>query len=497
MPSIQRQSILSSLFTYIGFSIGAVNLLISPLILKTEEIGLTRVVVDFTLVAASIAMFGSGSILAKFYPYYRYYAAPKKNDLVFLVVTACAIGMTVVLPTMYLCKPYIILAFGRNNMEIFSRFYWVLFPFTTCLLIFTAAEPFFWICGKSVIYNLLKEISFRVFTSGLLLLVFFGAMHFTGYIYFFAFIYLLPAAAAVFYLFRTKQFTWYPHISRTTSRLKGKMLSLSMFLFFTGLLTLLVRVCDTLFLAGLKSFNDAAVFMYPLFFSQVLDVPNRSITGGAVPILSEYWRTRNLKGINSIYQKSAINLLVAGLGLGGLIIINLPSAIAFLKKEEFRNITYPSIILIVSQLVNLATGLNALIIHTSSRWRFDFISTMIWSVLSIPLNFFLIKYIGINGAALAVLISSLFYNFYRWYFLYSQFNLQPFQLKNLELLLIGTVAIVLFYFIPRLSNLYADAVVRSLLFIMVFGWIIISRKYTEEVNLLWNKWSKKLHLSKG
>jgi len=314
--------------------------------------------------------------------------------------------------------------------------------------------------------------------------------------YFFAFIYLLPAAIAVIYLYRTKQFIWYPHISRTTRRLKGKMLSLSMFLFFTGLLTLLVRVCDTLFLAGLKSFNEATLFMYPLFFSQVLDVPNRAITGGVVPVLSEYWRTRNLKGINSIYQKSAINLLAAGLGLGGLIIINLPNAIRFLPKA-FSVITFPAIIMVASQLVNLATGLNTLIIHTSSRWRFDFVSTMIWSVLSIPLNFFLIKYMGINGAALAVLISSLFYNCYRWYFLYSQFDLQPFQLKNLELLLIGATAIILFYFIPRFPNLYADAAVRSLLFMIVYGWIIISRKYTEEVNRLWNKWSQKLHLSKG
>lgn len=491
MPSIQRQSILSSIFTYVGFGIGAANLFIISHVLQTDQIGLTRVVTDFALVAASIAMFGSTSVFSKFFPYYQHYIPPKKNDLVFLVVTACTLGLLLVLPLVYLLKPQIILAFGRNNQEIFTRFYWVLFPYIICWMVFTAAEPFFWVCGKSVMYNLLKETSFRIFTSALLLLLFFKSIHFTGYIYSFAFIYLLPAAVAVLYLYRTKKFTWYPHLSKITRRLKGKMVSFSMFLFFTGLLTLLVRVCDTLFLAGLKGFEDATFFMYPLYFSQIMDVPNRAITGGAVPILAEYWRTRNLKGIASIYKKSAINLMIAGLGLGGLIIINVPNAVRFLP-EKYNVILLPAIILVISQLVNLATGLNTLIIHTSNRWRFDFISTMIWSVLSIPLNFVLIKFMGLNGASLAVLASSLFYNVYRWYFLYNQFKLQPFTIKNAEVLLAGAAIILLFYFTPRIPNLYIDAALRSIVFMTVFGWVVIKRRYAEEVNMLWSRWSKKL-----
>jgi O-antigen/teichoic acid export membrane protein len=491
MPSIQRQSILSSIFTYVGFVIGAANLFIIQRVLAMDQIGLTRVVTDFSLVAASLAMFGSTSVFSKFFPYYRHYLPAKKNDLVFLVTAACGIGLLIVLTLIYLLKPQIIFTFGRNNQEIFTRFYWILFPYIICWMAFSAAEPFFWVCNKSVIYNLLKETFFRLFTSVLLLLLYYKLIHFTGYAYSFAYIYLLPALVSVIYLYRSKKFAWYPHLSKLTLRLKGKMISFSMFLFFTGLLTLIVRVCDTLFLASLNGFEDATLFMYPLYFSQIMDVPNRAITGGAVPKLSEYWRTRNMKGITSIYKKSAINLTVAGLALGGLIIINLPNAIRFMEPE-YSVILLPAIILIISQLVNLSTGINALIIHTSNRWRFDFISTMIWSVVSVPLNFFLIKYMGLNGAAIAMLISVIFYNTYRWYFLYSQFKFQPFSLKNMEVLLIGAAAVSIFYVAPRLPNLYLDAVLRSPMFLAVFAWVVIKRNYSEEVNALWSKWSKKL-----
>ena len=47
MGIIRKQSILSSIFIYIGFAIGAINILyIFPVYLKTEEFGLTRLLID-------------------------------------------------------------------------------------------------------------------------------------------------------------------------------------------------------------------------------------------------------------------------------------------------------------------------------------------------------------------------------------------------------------------------------------------------------------------
>jgi O-antigen/teichoic acid export membrane protein len=414
------------------------------------------------------------------------------------VTVLAGIGCTLILTIAYIAKPYIIVAFGRNDEEIFTRFYWTVFPYIFLYLIFSLTEPLFWLSGKSVVYNLIKETGFRVLTTGFLVLLLFNVIHLTGFMYLYAFLYLIPTGAAVIYLYRTKQFTWHPKVSPVTKRLKGKMVTFSSFLFFTGLMTLVVRVCDTLFLAGQKSFAQAGLFVYALYFSQILDVPNRSITGGAVPVLVEYWRTKNLKGIASIYRKSAMNLMIAGLALGGLIVINLPSVIRFFP-DNFKVPILPTVILIIAQLINLATGLNAQIIHTSNRWRFDFISTMIYSVISLPLNFFFIRYMGIIGAAMATLVSSVFYNTYRWIFLYKNFKLQPFEWKNLELLLIATVLTALLYFIPPFPNMFSfdflnlaiDIALRSALFAGIFGVVVISRRYAEEVNALWIKLSKK------
>ena len=128
MPSIQRQTILSSIFIYLGFGIGAFNMLLQPFVLDTHQVGLMKVVNDFSIVAAAIATLGTSPVLAKFYPYYRQFLPKEKNDLLFIVIVTVAIGLTAILLAAWLAKPYIIVAFGRNDYELFTRFYWTVFP---------------------------------------------------------------------------------------------------------------------------------------------------------------------------------------------------------------------------------------------------------------------------------------------------------------------------------------------------------------------------------
>src|SRR4029078_11205830 len=129
-------------------------------------------------------------------------------------------------------------------------------------------------------------------------------------------------------------------------------------------------VCDTLFLASMYNFSQAGIYAIAQYFSQVLEVPMRIIQSSSVPMISEYWRAKNMAGLNSIYKKSCINLLVAGMALGGIILINLGNISRYFGAEYAIMIT-PLAILVVSRWINLGTGVNAIIIQLSSYWRFD------------------------------------------------------------------------------------------------------------------------------
>jgi hypothetical protein len=69
---IQRQGIRNSIITYTGIAIGAVSLvIIQPRFLTKEEIGLTRLLFSFSSLLAYIVPMGMGSVVLKYFPYFR------------------------------------------------------------------------------------------------------------------------------------------------------------------------------------------------------------------------------------------------------------------------------------------------------------------------------------------------------------------------------------------------------------------------------------------
>jgi O-antigen/teichoic acid export membrane protein len=179
------------------------------------------------------------------------------------------------------------------------------------------------------------------------------------------------------------------------------------------------------------------------------------------------------------------------MGLGGLIIINLHNLERFFPPAYAVMIT-PIAILVVSRWINLGTGLNAVIIQLSTFWRFDFTSTLVYSIIGIPLNFLLIRSYGMIGAAIANVVAMSMYNGIRFVFLWKKFGLQPFTWRNAAVLLGGAILIALVYIIPAMPNLFMDGILRSLLFAALFGFAVIRFKLSEEIDWLWQKWSRKL-----
>ncbi|HSC55373.1 MAG TPA: lipopolysaccharide biosynthesis protein [Phnomibacter sp.] len=492
-PSIQRQSILSTIVIFAGFGIGAINLIVlQPRILTTEQWGLTRVITEAAILLGNFATLGTTPVIGKFFPFYKRHLQQKEIDLPAITFSVFAAGVILTLLLLQIFKPQIVHIFGKNN-PLFSPYYYTLSLFVLFQGTFIYMELFAWFSGKTILSNTLKELLFRLLTTLCLVLFAWKLVSFDGFMALFGCIYL-PAVVIIIYAIRKKHglplhFT----ISKVTRRLGAKMISLGSFVFLTTLSNIGFVVCDTLFLASMYNFSQAGIYAVAQYFSQVLEVPMRSMQTSSVPLISEYWRAKNMQGILSVYRKSCLNLLIAGVGLGGLIVINLHNLERFFPPA-YSVMIVPIAILVVSRWINLGTGLNAIIIQLSTYWRFDFASTLIYSVIGIPLNFLLISNFSMKGAAVANIIAMTMYNGLRFAFLWKKFGLQPFTWRNAAVLLGGCVLIAAVYMIPALPNLYVDGVLRSLLFAALFGIAVIYFKLSEEMDWLWQKWSRKLGL---
>jgi O-antigen/teichoic acid export membrane protein len=474
MGIIQKQSVKSSLFILLGFIIGAINILVLfPRFFTQAEIGLTRAMIDISLTLSVLCTLGSLPVIYKFFPFYNDYTGPEKNDLPMITAIACALGFTITCLVGYFARDFIIRKLGKSPE--FGVFFYTVYPYTFFLLLFMWLEAFGWCLKKTALTNFLREASIRIITTILIVLFALKFINLAQFIHLFCLLYLIPAIYLLITLIRSGK--WKLKIipfSSVTKRLKKRMFNFSMFLFGVQFLNVLAKTNDTFLVIGLRGLAETGIFSIALYVSAAMDIPQRSLNSISIPILAEAWKNKDMHRISSIYSKSISNLLVISLAMFGLIWLNIHNLVSFLNhlssktNGNYEIISSLVFVMGLSKILDLSTGVNGQIIGTSNYWRFDFYTNVFYTALSIPLNFVLIKYFGLMGLAYSNLVALSLYNIFRYLFLFKKFNLQPYQLKHLVVLMICLAIYFVIHFVPQSPNIYIDILIRSALFILLF-----------------------------
>jgi O-antigen/teichoic acid export membrane protein len=303
----------------------------------------------------------------------------------------------------------------------------------------------------------------------------------------------LPVIILFLVLRKPGQFKFVSQLSPLTMRLKGKMINFGLFIFGAQFLNLLSRTVDTFILSSKsdRGLEDAAVFTIATYIVTIMEVPQRSITSITVPVLAELWKNKDTKRIANIYAKSVSNLLPIGLGMFGLIWLNIHNLAAYLGSD-YTGIESIVLFMGIGTLIDLGTGANSQIIATSNFWKVDFTTTVIYTLIALPLNYILIDHFGLMGAAYSFLISRAVFNAMRFGFLWYKFGLQPYSGKNFLAILIAVVITLITYFIPRMSSIVIDAAIRCFVFLALFLPVIYFANISEEINGMIRNLVKKL-----
>ena len=486
MGIIQKQGVKSSLYIILGFLIGAINLLfLSTAFLTQSQLGITRALIDSSSTLVALCSLGSINIIYKFYPYYKDYLGVKKNDLPFYTTLVSLVGFLMVTVFCFIFKDFIIRKLGKSPD--FGYFFYHIFPYTFLLLLFMLLEAFMWGLHKTSTTNFLKETAVRLLSSVLLLLLGLKLISFNTFMNGFSILYLIPVIIVVTILIRSGK--WRFNIikpSKVTRRIRKKMFTYGLFILGAQFLNVLAKTNDTFLIVGLRGLSETGLFAIALYITAIMEVPQRSL-GITIPVLSQAWKDKDMNNISNIYSKSVSNLLVIGLAMFGLIWLNIHNLSYFLThvmskgKQNWEMIEPVVFILGIAKVIDLGTGVNSNIIGTSNYWRFDFITNVFYTLLSLPLNYFLIIHFHLKGLALSNLGALVLYNSVRYWFLWYKFDLQPYNILHLKLILVTAAIYCLVYFIPPGINIYLDAITRTFVFGVLFLITIYKIKVAPDV----------------
>ena len=490
MAEIQKQSIYSTIIIYLGFLLGAFNVIILfPKVFSEEQVGLIRTLLDASLFLGTLGLFASNIVSYKFHPFYKNYLPDQKNDLQGLTFLVAIVGLAIILLLIFLGKPLIIRKFSANA-SLFVHYYYWLIPLT---IFYSLMELWFAYSVnnlKSVFPNFIKEFAARLIITIFTLLFVVHLINFDQFITIYSALYLILFVCLFFYVRYFTSIKFVFSISKVTRRLWKKIATYQSFVMGGLVFYIISQYIDTFFISGLVGLSGTAVFSIATFIATLIQVPQRAMTNISIPIVSKAWKDKNLAKIQDIYAKSSINLLIAALVLFVLIWSSIDNLFSILPPKYSEG-KYVLFILCIAKVIDLGTGLNNIIILTSNKWRFDFITGVILIFCILFLNYFFVKAYGIIGSAYSNLISFTIYNLIRYLFLWYKFKFQPFTKYTLFIILISVGIYFTQLLIPYCYNWFIDSAIRSSLIIFLFFIVLYQFKVSDDIQFILKKNIKK------
>ena len=500
MSQIRRQSIISTIFVYLGFVIGFINtyLLTRQGFFTESQYGLINIFIAVGNLMFAFANMGMTSVMYKFYPYYNDNLPKKKNDLLTWALLISVIGFIFVIIAGFVFKDLVIKKFSVNSPEFIHYYFWI-FPFGFSILLFSIFEVYAWNLKKSILTTFFREVLFRALTTILIFVLSYKLIRsFDAFIKLYAFTYGIVALALFMYLLLKGQLNISFTISRVTKKFYKKIASFASLIYFGGVVYMIAQFIETLVIMSVIGTAAAGIFALASVISGLVQAPQRGAIAAALPVLSKAWKDKDYIKINLIYQRSGINLLIASLGVFLIIWLSYEDAVnVFHLKPAYLQSKWIFFFIGLAKIVDLGTGVNSQIIGTSIHWRFEFVSGMILLALAIPLNYFLVKQFGIIGAAYAHLISFSVYNAIRIIFLKRKFNMQPFSVKTAYTIVLAFIAYSICYYSFLTLHTFSGILIKTLVFFALYGGSVIYFNLSPDVLPVWKTIQKKSGIKKN
>jgi O-antigen/teichoic acid export membrane protein len=484
MGIIIRQSILTSLISYVGVAIGYVNLLyLYPKFLEVEQVGLLRAIQDTAMLFAPFALFGLGQSIIKYYPHFGSEDAKRNNFLTF-IFTLALLAYGIFLVAFFTFQDLLISLVEKNAGEIIPYIGLILW-LTFFLLFINLLEQYSRSLLNVALPTFLRDIAVRVFQAALVLLYYVKVIDFHQFIQLSVGVYLIILLVLASYLFFKSGYriTWrFADVIGTKRREIFRFSALS----FVGTSAMiLIGKMDSVMVLTMLGTTSTAIFTTAFYMATVIEIPKRAITTTASPLIAAAFERGDVAAIKNLYVKTSINQFIVGALLFIGIWANLSNLFDLMPKGEiYRAGLYVVGIVGAGKLIDMTFGPSSEIIGLSKHYWFNLVVITILAGIVILCNYLLIPRYGIEGAAYGSVIALFIYNFTKFLFIFYKFRLQPFTINTIKVIVISGVVFLLNSWLPSASTVILDIFYRSIVITVSFGTLILLWKPSEEVNKL-------------
>ena len=493
MGIVINQSIKNSLSFYFGMFLGAIStVFVYPNVFndQPDHWGLIQLIVAYSFIISTFSNFGVPKTFIRFFPIIE-----NKSKFYFFSFLLITIGYLLFLILALFFEDWFFKFISASPLLI-DKFYLIYFM----VLIISVYELFVSISRSnlnSTLPTFLNEAFLKSYSLIVLILHGLKILNFDQFLFFYVGGYSMKLIIIFISQINTKSI----NLIFSLSGIKiTELIQFGLFVIVGGASAMLVSRLDMVMIGKFMGLKHVAFYSVAFYVGNAIRVPGRAVVAISAPIVSKAWKNNDLKLIKDIYYKSSINQLIIG-GIFFVCVWLSVDDIFSLLPEKFSGGRLVVFFIGLSQLFNVAMGVNGAIILNSKYYRFDLYANLFLLAVTFLSNYLFIPdssplkelgIVGINGAAFATALSIFLFNFIKFVFIYVKVKLHPFDIKTLYSILL---LLFVYYVVDSLSldfNPYLNILLNSSISLIIFVPILLYTKLSLELLSIYNNFKNRL-----
>ena len=473
MGIVIKQSIKNTIITFIGFSIGAINVLyMYPVFLGKDYLGLTNYVLSAANILYPILSFGIQNTLIKFFNDHN----KTEEDLSKYFSYMLLLPLLIIVPffgIFYLFYEDIALYESSKNSIVYD-FVWEI---PLIALFIGYFEIFYaWLRAhmKSVFGSFVKEVFVRILVTISLFAVYFDFITLPEFIHSLVLVYGIGLLVIIYYANKTKKI----QLNKKFPKKTKSIFVFTIFIILSASVANMLLDIDKYMINQFLKIENIAFYSLAVYLAMVISVPQRAMHQITYPITAKLMSENKWQELNELYKKSSITLQV----IGGLIyigiLINIKQLYAILPDEGYDQGLFVVFTIGLSKYFDVILGNNNSIIFNSKYYKAVLLLGVLLVFVIVILNLILIPKLGIDGAALATLIAIGMYSLAKLLFVVFKMKLFPFTKNNIISFVITVVLFFGFYYwefsFHPIINIGLKSILVSILYVALHYYFKVS-----------------------
>ena len=474
MGIVRNQSFKNTITTYLGFGIGAINVLfLYTKFLPDNYHGLVAFVLSTANIMMPLFALGVHNTIVKFYSSFK-----TRNSINSFLTLMLILPMLVIVLVGFIgvfSFEWIVSMLSNKN-PIIEYYVWLIYIAAICFGYFEVFYSWAKVQMQSVFGNFMKEVFHRLCILLLFVLIQMDLLSVPNFIYAVVAIYGLRLLIMMVYAFVIRK----PVLRLGKIPNLASVLKYTLLIIIAGSVANIILEIDKFMIGQYIEIEKVAYYSVAIYIASTIGVPARSMHQITNPLSAKLLNEQNYSELSTLYKKSSLNLFIISGLIFVLILLNI-NQLYLLIPEEFSGGLMVVFLVGLAKLTDNLIGNNNAILFNSDYYRVALTLGAVLAVITIVFNMIFIPKFGIDGAAIATFLAIIIYNIAKLGFVYMKFNMSPFSRGTLKAFLLIAVLVLGFYFWDFSLHPIINIALKSIIVGIIYVYIVYKFNFSQDI----------------